>query len=226
MKNKTSTSKFQSVFIPVLLSTALSVGLFLFRYLDSQSSRYWFLLWNLLLAWLPVLFITLLIRWLQKGRWLSWKGILLSVLWLTFLPNTFYLVTDFIHLKPTTEVSLLYDGVMFMTFAWNGLLLGFITVYIFHRELLKRLPVRRATEIIAGVFILSGFAIYLGRYLTWNTWDLVVNPAGILVDLSNRIVQPSLYPNTFTTTAIFAVTLPVLYYSIYGLIRSAMNERD
>lgn len=188
--------------------------------------RYWFLVWNLALAWLPLLFVWLLIRWLHKGSWVSWKGIVLSVLWLAFLPNAFYLVTDFVHLKPTGEVSMLYDAVMFMTYAWNGLMLGFITVYIVHMELLKRLHARNATLILGAVFLLSSFAIYLGRYLTWNTWDIVVNPAGILVDLSDRIIRPGLYPNTFTTTALFTVTLPVMYYCVYKTVQVIRSGRD
>lgn len=211
---------------PLLVSSSLSVLLFVCRVLGGGTTRYWFLLWNLILAWVPLGFGYLLVRWLRKGRWLSTKGVLLTAAWLLFLPNSFYLISDFIHLKPTGEVSLLYDAVMFMSFAWNGLLLGFTTVLVLHAMLLKRLRARQANYLVATVFILCSFAIYLGRYLAWNTWDIVVNPAGILFDLSERIVQPSSYPNTFSTTTLFAVTLIIMYYAVYKLVAAIRGGRD
>lgn len=142
----------------------------------------------------------------------------LTALWLGFLPNSFYLVSDFIHLKDTGEVSVLFDAVLLMSFAWNGLLLGFTAVYMVHVELLKRMPKRQVVQLIAITFILCSFAIYLGRYLAWNTWDILVNPAGILFDLSERVVEPTSYPNTFTTTGLFTITLSTTYYSVCKLI--------
>lgn len=217
MKKIINPIRIHEILIPVCATTALSVFLFVVRWISGDTPRYWFMNWNLFLAWMPLIFACLLYRWLQNNRWLTVKGILMSFLWLGFLPNAFYLVTDFIHLKPTGEASLLYDGVMFMTYAWNGLVLGFISVYIVHKELLKRLSVNKTILVIITIFVLCSFAIYLGRHLTWNTWDIVVNPAGILVDLSDRIIRPKLYPNTFTTTAIFSIVLPVMYYSVYKI---------
>lgn len=203
---------------PLLLSSFLSVGLSISRLLSSDTSRYLFLIWNLLLAWFPLLFAVLLVKWLKKGKWTSWQALVLSALWLGFLPNSFYLISDFIHLKSTGEVSILFDAVMFMSYAWNGLLLGFAAVYILHSQLLKCLSKFRSALLVSLIFILCSFAIYLGRYLSWNTWDILINPAGILFDLSERIVQPSLYPNTFTVTALFSVALIVMYSTVCMLI--------
>ena len=215
---KRSLVKSHTIVWPLLVSSFLSVGLLACRVISGESWRYWFVLWNLFLAWLPLLFAFALTRWLNSNRWLSWKGVALTILWLGFLPNSFYLISDFIHLKDTGEVSILFDAVLFMTFAWNGLLLGFTAVHMVHVELLKRMPKRHVVQLIAITFILCSFAIYLGRYLEWNTWDILVNPAGILFDLSERVVEPTSYPSTFTTTALFAVTLSAMYYSVCKLI--------
>jgi uncharacterized membrane protein len=191
-----------------------------------HTTRYWFLLWNLVLAWFPLILAVLLSRYLAKHKWASFKGILLTILWLGFLPNSFYIISDFIHLKDTGEVSLLYDAVMFMSFAWNGLILGFMAVFIVHTELLKRLRQQLATRLIGLTFLLCSFAIYLGRYLAWNTWDILVNPAGILFDLSDRIIRPASYPNTFTTTTLFSVALIVMYYTAFQLVAAIRSERQ
>jgi len=178
------------------------------------------------LAWLPLLFIYLLLKWLRKGRWLSWKGVSLTILWLVFLPNSFYLVSDIVHVKATGEVSVVYDAVLFMTIALNGLLLGFVAVYLMHKELLKRLRVRQVNYMLVGIFALSSFAIYLGRYLGWNSWDIIINPAGILYDLSERIIRPVSYPNTFTTTVLFMGTLLTIYYTIYKLVAAIGGNKS
>jgi uncharacterized membrane protein len=208
--------------IPLVVSSALSVTLSVVRVIESQNLRYWFLIWNLFLAWLPLAFIYWLHNSLKKRSWLHWSSLLLTFLWLGFLPNSFYLVTDFIHLKQTFEVSLLFDAVLFMTYAWNGLILGFISVIIFHLQLLKRFRAQICNLILGGIFLLCSFAIYLGRYLAWNTWDILINPVGILSDLGNRIVAPASHRGTYSTTILFFACLCVMYYVIYKLMRALL----
>lgn len=210
---------------PLLIGSLLSTALFVCRIIGSGGYRYWFLMWNLFLAWLPLIFAHALYRWLERGRWVSWQGITLSALWLGFLPNSFYLVTDFIHLHATGEVSLLFDAVMFMSFAWNGLILGFMSVLLIHSELQKRLRPRAVLIGLGIVFLLCSLAIYLGRYLAWNTWDILINPAGIIFDLSNRITSPRSYPNTFTTTSTFFILLTSLYFSFFRLLQAVRRYK-
>lgn len=210
-------SSADNIVLALLASTKISLVLFTCRALSSHSNRYWFLVWNLALAWLPLMFAWWLKTRLKKTSWATWRNVVLSLLWLSFLPNSFYLVSDFVHLHPTGEVSVLFDSVMFMSFAWNGLVLGFASVIIVHLELIKRLRQRLVLLLLGLAFLLCSFAIYLGRYLGWNTWDILVNPVGILFDLSDRIVRPTSYPNTFTTTSMFFVLLTTTYYTTYRL---------
>lgn len=200
--------------VTLALSSGISVLLYVVRAVASDSDRYWFLNWNLVLAWLPLLFAWLLKERLKTTLWFTWQNIGLTLLWLGFLPNSFYLVSDFIHLRSTGEVSLLYDVVLFVSFAWNGYVIGFSSLYIVHKELLKKLRDRNAHLIVGTVLLLCGYAIYLGRYLRWNTWDVLVNPAGLLFDVSDRFINPISNPQMFTTTAMFFVLL----VSMYGFV--------
>ena len=184
----------------------------------SGTFRYWFLAWNLFLAWLPVLFAWIFRRNLNLKRLLHWSNIVLLVLWLGFLPNSFYILSDFIHLSSTYEVNLLYDVVLFASFAINGLILGMMALYMVHAALVQKVRLRYAHGFIALVLLLCSFAIYLGRYLRWNTWDVLVNPAGLLFDVSDRIINPGSYPRTFTTTFTFFVLLGSLYYLVWELV--------
>jgi uncharacterized membrane protein len=204
----------------LLLSNSVSLLLLGLRILESETTRYWFLVWNLALGWLPLLFAWWLVHRVRRARWLSWQNALLSVLWLGFLPNSFYLVSDLIHLRVTGEVSLLYDVVLFCSFIFNAYLAGFMSLYLIHRELLRRIQRQNAHTLVAIVLLACSFAIYLGRNLRWNTWDVLINPAGLLFDVSDRVVNPGLHPQAFVTTATFFVLLGSMYVVIWQLVEA------
>lgn len=207
------TVKTKQLLFALGLSSIGSLILFMVRMLAGDSVRYWFLNWNLLLAWLPLVFALILRVRLLANSWLTWQSLLLTGLWLGFLPNSFYIVSDFIHLHVSGEVSLLYDIVLFISFTWNGFILGFSSLYLVHKELLKKVHRRDAHLLVGVVLLLCGFAIYLGRYLRWNTWDVLVNPAGLLFDVSDRLIN--LQPQMFTTTLMFFVLLASMYAFIW-----------
>jgi uncharacterized membrane protein len=204
-------------------SSAISIGLLMARISSTGSYRYNFLLWNLFLAWLPLLLVVLLER-MQAARGITWRSFALGFLWFIFLPNSFYMVSDLVHIHTTAEVSVLYDAALLMSFAVNGLILGYTSLYIMHRHLLSRVSVRRAHLAVALVLLVSGFGVYLGRYLRWNTWDVLFNPSGLLFDVSDRFLSPSDYPQTFTTTFTFFVLLSGFYVVLWNLIGIIREE--
>lgn len=202
----------------LLISNAVSAVLFGLRVLGTDNTQYWFLFWNLLLAWVPVLWAWLLVRNL-KGR--SWKEPLpmaLTALWLSFLPNSFYLMSDLIHLQNTGDIGMLFDTVLFLSCIWNGVVAGMLSIFWVHRAILKRRPSYFATRLIVLILALTSFAIYLGRSLRWNTWDLLVNPAGLLFDISERFINPLEHPQLFVTTLTFFALLGSMYLVIWKFI--------
>jgi len=201
----------QYVLKTLALASLSSVALFIFRAFYFQSTEYWYLLWNLFLAWLPLLFAGILVQQLQSQRWLRWKSMLTTILWLGFLPNSFYLVTDFIHLQHTVNESLLYDSVLIFSFSLNGFILGYLSLAMIHKELKKRLQPRDVMIVLGFIFLACSFAIYLGRYLRWNTWDVLINPAGILFDVTDQFINPAAYGQSFLTTALFFVFITSTY---------------
>lgn len=209
----------------LLLSSLFTFSIFMVRVLNQQDFEYWYLNWNLFLAWLPLLFSVVLVKRLGSSPWLSWQNIALSLLWLGFLPNSFYLMTDFIHLQHTLNSTLLFDVVLLLSYTLNGLLLGFISVFMIHDELKKRLSSNVSDALIAVIFLACSFAIYLGRYLRWNTWDVLINPAGILFDVSDRFINPGAHGQTFSTTALFFVFITGTYFIASELV-SVMQIRQ
>ena len=130
------------------------------------------------------------------------------------------MISDFIHIQEVSRVDLLYDVVMFSSFIFNSVLLGFLSLYIVHQELLARLARRTTHTIIGTILLVCSFAIYLGRDLRWNTWDILVNPGGILIDVSDRFLHPLAYSPAYTTTLTFFLLLTSLYVVGWQMARA------
>ena len=199
------------------VSSLASVFLYVISARYYGAAPFWFLNWNLVLAWLPLGFALLLMRHLKSKSWVSWQGIGLTLLWLAFLPNSFYLISDLIHLDYADPTQTFYYVIMMFSFSFTGLLLGFTSLYLVHGELLKRLK-QRATHLwIGGVLLLCSFAVYLGRYLRWNTWDIILHPVGVVFDVSDRIINPVAYGQTFQVTVLFFILLVSMYFTLWQI---------
>lgn len=204
-----------SVMLACLISLALLAG----RIFSSDSLRYIFLVWNLVLAVIPLLVAWWLSERLKTLSWFGWPQVVLSILYLGFLPNTFYLITDFVHLRPTDDVGLYFDVVLLAGFMLNGIVLGFGSVYLIHKQLLRRLNAHTALGIIAVVFFLASFATYLGRFTRFNTWDILLRPAGLLFDVSDRLVNPTQHSDTYLATLTLFLVLFSGYLVVYTYSR-------
>jgi uncharacterized membrane protein len=196
------------------ISTLVSIGLFGYGAWRNRSLEFDYLIWNLLLAWLPLVFAVRLLAVLKQKRWSSWEALAVSVLWLVFLPNSFYMISDFIHLQAVQRVDALYDAVMFTSFIYTGVTLGFSSLYLVHLQLKRRLSAHSARLWIALTLLVCSVGIYIGRDLRWNSWDILTNPGGLLFDISDRLFHPSAYPQMFITIISFFVLLA----SMYGLL--------
>jgi uncharacterized membrane protein len=201
------------------LATLVTLALFGVRALRNGNSEFSYLIWNLFLAWIPLLIALRLIRVLNTKLWSSWEAVALSLAWLLFLPNSFYIVSDFIHLQRIASVDVLYDAVMFTAFVYLGLTIGFTSLYLIHVELKKRFRARMAAVLIGVVLLLSSFAIYLGRDLRWNSWDVITNADGLLFDLSDRLLQPAGYGQILITTGSFFALLASMYAVLWAAAR-------
>lgn len=203
----------------LLVSSSASCLLLVVRILTTGSLRLSFLVWNLVLAWVPLLLSLYLSLRLKGSKKPAWPELIGGLVWLLFLPNTFYLITDLIHLQSSGEAVLLYDIAMITSFIINGLLLGYISLYIMHKLLLRYLTQDRSAHIVVQlILLLSSFAIYLGRYLRWNSWDVVINPAGLLFDVSDRLINPMTHMHTYVITLTFYLVIGSAYTALYKLV--------
>lgn len=202
--------------LALAVSTLVSVGLFSYGAWRNHSLAYGYLVWNLSLAWLPLIFAVRLVTLLRHKLWSSWEALAVSLLWLVFLPNSFYMISDFIHLQDVQRVDVLYDTLMFTSFIYTGVVLGFSSLYLVHLQLRRRLSARAAAGWVAITLFVCSTAVYAGRDLRWNSWDVLTNPGGILFDLSDRLQHLTAYPQMLVAIISFFVLLS----SMYGLLWS------
>lgn len=201
--------------IPVLLAllgaSFLATTLVIMRWAYSGRSTYMFLLWNLFLAWLPLI-LALATTSLRRVPLL---GAAAGVGWLLFLPNAPYLLTDLLHLGRWGGAPFWYDLLTLLVFALTGLLLGFVSLEMMHTLVHDRLG-RLAGWIFAfTALVLSSVGVYMGRFLRWNSWDAFMQPAEILVDLLALLQQPWIHRQAYVFSFGLAGVLVCAYIVLY-----------
>ncbi len=131
------------------------------------------LVWNLFLAVVPLLWSAAFQAATVRRRPLL-AGIFFF-LWLLFLPNAPYLLTDVLHLKPGADVPLWYLLAVLLSCAGTGTLLGYFSLLTVH-AVVEEKHGKQAGWAVAGSLLLCGFGIDLGRFLRLNSWDVLVHP--------------------------------------------------
>lgn len=161
------------------------VILVLIRIQITESTNYTFLLWNIFLAFIPYF----LSEWMKKTSFTKPKIIILISIWLLFLPNAPYIITDLIHLHNYPPKYIWYNLFMIFSFAFAGLSLAIISMYDVYRIIKKNWSTFTAYSFIVLASFLSGFGIYLGRFLRLNSWDVFTNPLYTLKQISASLSQ-------------------------------------
>jgi uncharacterized membrane protein len=206
------------------LASALCLGALTARWLYTDSAAYSFMSWNLFLAWIPLLAAVLVYDAQRRGAGLS-TLLPVAAVWLLFLPNAPYLLTDFVHLGSRDDAPLWFDIVLFGSFAWTGMLLGFLSIFVMQGV------VRRAAGPLWGWLLVgtslaaSSFGIYLGRSLGWNSWDFVVQPGALLEDIWARLADPLAYPRGVGMTLALTAVLATGYLTLYAFAQLGAAER-
>lgn len=202
--------------------TVFCLALSVLRYYITGSGRYLFLNWNLFLAFIPWLISSAIILYKVNSKPLL---LLFIISWLLFFPNSPYILTDLFHLNKGTAVPLWYDLVLILSFAWAGLLYGFSSLTDMETVLRPYLKKRFIITITAAFLFISCFGVYLGRYLRWNSWDILANPFALFYDISDRFFHPFSHSHTWGMTLFFGILLNMMYFSFKGLIDTA-RERE
>jgi uncharacterized membrane protein len=215
-----------SILAILLTASIISVALALFRMGHSGTLHYRNLLWNLILAWIPLIFASL-----AYISTISRKPILYIVIlgsafvWFLFFPNAPYIITDFQHLSfVVTSIPVWYDVILLVWFAWTGLILGVVSLYLM-QEVVKRVFGKALSWLFVLVSIaLGSYGIYLGRFDRWNSWDVFANPKSFVYDFLDTFRHPlgNIYLLGFT---LLYASFFLFNYLVYTTFAKMMSEK-
>jgi uncharacterized membrane protein len=206
-------------------ASALCLTLELVRERHYGALDFRFLLWNLFLAWIPLVLALVMYDRYRGGTPLL-RLAPLAALWLLFLPNAPYITTDFVHLSADSRPPLWFDGVELSAFAWTGILLGFVSLYLLHAVAQHRFGGATGW---AGVLVVLGLVsagVYLGRVKRWNSWDLLTQPGAKLAQLHAPLVDPGAVEKAAGVTLGMTALLTLAYVVFYVLMGARIEAQS
>jgi uncharacterized membrane protein len=186
----------------------------------SHQLTFAFLVWNLFLAVIPAVAGALVLTLRGTAARLFW-----AMVWLLFLPNAPYIVTDFVHLVPRPPIPLWYDVALLLSCAGTGLLLGYSSVADVQEAVTRRFGASAGWCTAMTALLLSGFGVYLGRFLRWNSWDPIRDPATLLARLGGYGLNPMSHPRTVAVTFIYGVCFALGYAALHVIGTTTMRSR-
>jgi len=199
-----------SLFLTLIVGGVLLIGI---RQFLPTDKMFIFLIWNLFLALVPLCLSSFLQVANQQNLGLK-TIILLGFVWLLFFPNAPYMLTDFIHLSYGSKNYLWLDILTISWFSITALLAGIISLNDMVKILQTKFSTKNVSFFLFVISILSGFGIYLGRYLRFNSWDVISKPQIIVFEIVDRIIHPNLHPRTWMVTLGFGCLIWLVYKGI------------
>jgi uncharacterized membrane protein len=140
--------------------------------------------WNLFLAFIPLILSFYLFRLSTRRNFIWW---LIVIIFLAFLPNAAYILTDSIHILELSQKSYPLWAIILILIPQYivFILVGFET-YVISLSLLDKYLINLITKkylilIQAIAHLLCVIGIYLGRFERFNSWDLITKPGEVLL---------------------------------------------
>ncbi len=205
--------RYKPVLLCVGVPSLAALMLLVLRIFATSTDSFGFMAWNLTLSLLACAAAFLFARsWRKRQK--NWV-ILLFIIWLFLLPNTFYMLTDYVHVGESIDINILFDIVMVGLFVMAGFIQGCIALYLVHKPLVKKFGSFYAHVSMAIIILASSFAIDMGRFLRWNSWDILLNPRALLFDISDTILNPLNYNRSFLVTGVFFIAIGSVYIAFW-----------
>jgi uncharacterized membrane protein len=201
------------------LSMGFSIMLVMARIAYTGRFTFIWLIWNLVLAWIPYVITS----WLQQRAAIQTnrlKFAAVCLVWLLFIPNSFYILTDLFHLGKFHNVPNWFDLTLIISFAWNGLLLGILSVRQMEKIMQPHLPGKHELFFIYPIMWLNALGVYIGRYPRFNSWDILTNPFELINYLIKLICHPIQWKYAWGMVACFSIFMTLVYLAIKRLSKA------
>lgn len=200
----------------LLVSSGFSCLLLAARMIVTDSLEYIFIPWNLFLAFVPygiTQLVTGRIDFIEN----RWKLVLALVVWLLFIPNAFYIITDLVHFTRVRSAPKWFDLLLIFSFAWNGIMFGIVSLR--KVEVISAVIRGRhfSVMLVFAVMWLNALGIYIGRYLRFNSWDIITDPFSLVSEISDLLFNPLQNSVAWGMTFCYAVFMTLLYLLVKKL---------
>ena len=197
----------------LILSSLFSFLLLVIRILATEQLIFLFLPWNLFLAFVPY---NIAKRLMNNPGWIGnrIKFVFAFSIWLLFIPNSFYILTDLYHLELSKDSPRWFDLTLIFSFAWNGMLMGILAVRKMEAIFKLFLKNRNILLFLYPVMWLIAFGIYIGRYLRFNSWDVLTDPFSLFGKIGEMFFNPLKYSYAWGMIFCFSVFIMLVYLSI------------
>jgi uncharacterized membrane protein len=154
-----------------------------------------------------------------KGGDVVWATVILLGIWFIFFPNSTYLVTEFHHLKDEKgDVPYWFDTIVILSLALCGLPLGSFSLLLVHQMLLIYLPSLLTWVIFVAYLFLSNIGIYIGRFLHFNSWDILTNPLKLVIRVVEIFKEPQPRRQLLLFASLFKIFLLTFYLFLYSAV--------
>jgi uncharacterized membrane protein len=194
-----------------------AVALVAARILHARQLQYGFLVWNLLLAWLPFLLAVAFQARVQAAGRCDWKSAGLAAAWLLFLPNAPYIFTDLVHLRHGVPGLFWVDLMLVLIVALIGLALGLGSVRIMHVLMARWLGGATGWVFVAAVAGLAALGVHLGRFVRLNSWDAAVAPLTVSREAGASVLAMVANPQQAVFPLLFAFFFFLSYATVHAL---------
>jgi len=211
--------------LALMFASAVCVVLVVTRVIVAADITHLFLVWNLLLAWLPLIFALQVCEQHVQGGRRRWRLAAWGATWLLFFPNAPYIFTDLTHLTSKFRGHYWVDMMLILSCALTGLMLGFVSLYLVQSVVAARCGRGMGWLFILGVAGLSGVGVFMGRFLRWNSWDVVWRPWTMFQRAGAWLSDPFSDARPYVFSAVFAVFLFIAYLMFYALTKLPPAER-
>lgn len=196
----------------LLLSCVFSCLLVTARVLVTGYVTYLFLIWNLFLGFVPYAISQWAATKIASLKGIKLVGVLIT--WLLFIPNSFYILTDLFHLSQFNSAPKWFDLLLIFSFAWNGLLLGALSVRKIETIMFIKSGRGSSLLVVLIVMWLNSFGVYIGRYLRYNSWDVITQPFSLFSELFEILLHPLRNRMEWGMITVYAVFMTVAYITL------------
>ncbi len=197
----------------VVYLTVFAVVMNILRIVIWDKDSFIYILWNIFLAFIPFIVSSLVLFYYNRKRINNFLFVLGMFVWLIFLPNAPYIITDFIHLGEIRSIPILFDILLIFSSATVGLILGAHSLFHVEQIFDMKFSKRKTSVIIMVIILLVSFGLYLGRFLRFNSWDIFINHTSLIKNVWNIFSYSSSSIEALLYTFMFFFFIVISYYS-------------